>query len=61
MITLSDPEYRTLRRRLDKLDALEAAGVDNWEGYDTAMELLKIKVNLGSDENKDHTNTPHTD
>ena len=23
-----------------KLDALEAAGVDNWEGYDIAMEAL---------------------
>ena len=27
--------------RLDKLDALEAAGVDNWEGYDFAMETLE--------------------
>ena len=23
-----------------KLDALEAAGVDNWEGYDIAMDIL---------------------
>jgi len=24
----------------EKLQALEAAGVDNWEGYDSAMEVL---------------------
>lgn len=36
-----------LRRRLNretkraqKLDALEAAGVDNWEGYSEAMKIL---------------------
>ena len=23
----------------DKLDALEKAGVDNWQGYDNAMEI----------------------
>lgn len=26
--------------RLDRLYALEAAGVDNWSGYEYAMELL---------------------
>ena len=26
--------------RLRKLDALESAGVQDWEGYDTAMEIL---------------------
>jgi hypothetical protein len=26
-----------LRKRLEKLDKLEAAGVDNWEYYDEAM------------------------
>ncbi len=29
-----------LEDRVAKLDALEAAGVDNWEGYDDAMEIL---------------------
>lgn len=29
-----------IQGRLDKLDALEAAGVDNWEGYDFAMAAL---------------------
>jgi len=26
------------RRRLAKLDALEAGGVDNWDGYDFALK-----------------------
>ena len=30
--------YERLMAAEDKLDALEAAGVDNWEGYDWAME-----------------------
>ena len=28
-----------LLKQLEKLDKLEAAGVDNWEGYDDAMKL----------------------
>ena len=30
----------TLKTRIDKLDALEAYGVDNWEGYDEAMRSI---------------------
>lgn len=29
---------REIERRLAKLDALEAGGVDNWEGYDESLE-----------------------
>ena len=29
-----------LRLRVRKLNALEAAGVDNWEGYDAAVESI---------------------
>lgn len=29
------------QHRLMWLDALEAAGVDNWEGYDEAWAILK--------------------
>ena len=32
--------YKKQQERLDKLIALEAAGVDNWEGYDVAMRSL---------------------
>ena len=34
-------EKKTLIKRLELLDALEAAGVDNWEGYDEALEILR--------------------
>jgi len=40
-ITIPLSEYESLLRALDKLDALEGAGVDNWEGYDYAMEMLE--------------------
>jgi len=30
-----------LRAKEQLLDALEAAGVDNWEGYDEAIEILR--------------------
>jgi hypothetical protein len=29
--------------RLNKLDALEAAGVDNWEGYDDAVSPFIVE------------------
>jgi hypothetical protein len=32
-----------LRESDHKLSCLEAAGVDNWEGYDYAMELMREK------------------
>ena len=31
-------EVAFLEHRVEKLDALEAAGVDNWDGYADAME-----------------------
>lgn len=33
--------YESLLEDRDKLCALEGAGVDNWEGYDDAMESLE--------------------
>lgn len=44
-ITISLSEYESLIRAQDKLDALEGAGVDNWEGYDYAMEMLREQEN----------------
>lgn len=40
-ITISKAEYESLLKDSEKLSALEAAGVDNWEGYDSAMELME--------------------
>lgn len=43
-------EYDKKRQaRIDKLQALEAAGVDSWEGYDIAMREL-----YGEDEEDDN-------
>lgn len=38
-VTISKKEYDSLIKRVDWLKCLEAAGVDNWEGYDYAREL----------------------
>ena len=40
-ITISREEYEQLSACRDKLYALETAGVDNWEGYSYAMEILE--------------------
>jgi hypothetical protein len=40
-VTISVDEYKYLLHRSEKLDALEATGVDNWNGYSEAMEMLK--------------------
>lgn len=39
---ISDEEYQRLLRDRRKLRALEAGGVDNWQGYDIAMEPLWV-------------------
>lgn len=38
---LSEAEYDQIQGRLDWLAALEAAGVDNWEGYSYAYRILE--------------------
>jgi phage pi2 protein 07 len=42
-VTITKKEYDKLKEKRDLLDALEAAGVDNWDGYDYAMEILNKK------------------
>ncbi len=37
--TLENLEYLNLKEDSEFLAALEAAGVDNWEGYETACQL----------------------
>jgi hypothetical protein len=39
-ITITIEEWHDLRESSEKLKALVAAGVDNWEGYDEAMRIL---------------------
>ena len=37
-VTISQEEYKELLDCQFKLSCLESGGVDNWEGYDWAME-----------------------
>ena len=39
-VTISKEEYESLLEDRKWLQALENAGVDNWEGYDYARELM---------------------
>jgi len=43
MISISVEEYAALIAIAEKLHALEAAGVDNWDGYEYAMAELDDK------------------
>ncbi|WP_459213703.1 hypothetical protein [Paenibacillus graminis] len=40
MVTITESEYQRLLRDSDKLGCLEACGVDNWGGWDDAMEMF---------------------
>jgi hypothetical protein len=39
-VTIPKAKYNDLVRSSNRLAALEAAGVDNWGGYDHAMQVL---------------------
>jgi hypothetical protein len=41
MITITEQEYKYLQGRSAWLGCLEAAGVDNWQGYDYAQDYWK--------------------
>jgi hypothetical protein len=43
MISITLTEYNRLVSDSDFLGALIAAGVDNWNGYDDALDILKTK------------------
>jgi hypothetical protein len=49
-ITITKQEYDQLVEDQQFLHALQNAGVDNWEGYDYALELLE------KDEGEDEKN-----
>jgi hypothetical protein len=40
-ITISKKEYEQLKKDQHFLECLQGAGVDNWEGYDYAIELMQ--------------------
>lgn len=39
-VTITRKEYDRLVKDSEWLSCLEAAGVDNWEGYDYAIEMM---------------------
>ena len=43
MISITVIEYERLKADAEFLDALRAAGVDNWDGYDSALDILEEK------------------
>lgn len=40
-VTIAKSEYERLIADSEFLGALEACGVDNWEGYDLARDLMR--------------------
>jgi hypothetical protein len=40
-VSIPKKRLEELEKRSDRLAALEAAGVDNWEGYGHAMAVLR--------------------
>ena len=43
-VTISNAELRRLQRSRDKLNALEAGGVDNWEWYDESLKEYRKEL-----------------
>ena len=41
MVTIPKYEYEELLDALEFLQCLEACGVDNWSGYDTAADMYE--------------------
>lgn len=59
MVTISATEYEGLRRDSLLLTCLNNAGVDNWDGYDYAMEEFKtISSNEDTDSSDEWGDTP---
>lgn len=48
MITISQKEYNQLKKDSDWLYYLERAGVDNWDGFDYALELKERDEDFGT-------------
>mgnify|MGYP001306822654 CR=1 FL=1 len=40
-ITISKNEYEMLKEVQNFFESLEAAGVDNWQGFDFAVEIFR--------------------
>jgi len=40
MIEITEDEYNTLLDDSNSLNCLQAAGVDNWDGYELAQDMM---------------------
>ena len=47
-ITISKEDYEEMQQELLWLQALEDAGVDNWEGFDEAREIYQEYLREGA-------------
>ena len=59
-VTISKEEYDSLVEDSLFLECLQGAGVDNWEGYDAAIEMMNEREELRKTKMKDinwHTGT----
>lgn len=45
-VAISRARFRELMRAEDKICCLDAAGVDNWDGYDDAMAPIRARMEL---------------
>jgi hypothetical protein len=45
-VTIPQSEYDDLLKDQELLQALQRAGVDNWEGYEMALEILREDEDL---------------
>lgn len=52
MITITLKEYQTLIKDQIKLDCLEGCGVDNWQGWDDAMDMMREMMSKKEDNNE---------
>lgn len=43
-VTISRKEYERLQKSELKLECLEGAGVDNWSGFDDAMDMYREEM-----------------
>lgn len=58
MVTISAVEYEGLRRDSLLLSCLENAGVDNWGGYEYAMEEFKAISGSETTDSSDEWTNP---
>ena len=52
-VTITQKEYKRLKKNSLWLSFLERAGVDNWDGYAYAQELLAEEMGCDDDDEDD--------